>query len=77
MQFECVWCHRPIEVERAGWAYIHSVALLHLHSCFARPVNITPETIEATAERLTHAALLIRSDEREEDRERERGEQWG
>ena len=52
MEFECVWCHRPIEVERAGWPYIHSVALLHLHACSSRPVNVTPDVIEANAARV-------------------------
>lgn len=52
MEFECVWCHRQIEVQRAGWAYIHSVALLHLHECASRPVNATADTIEANAARI-------------------------
>jgi len=52
VEFECVWCHRSIEVERAGWPYIHSVALLHLHSCSSRPANVTPDTIEAFAARI-------------------------
>lgn len=55
MTFECVWCHQPIEVERAGWPYIHSVALLHLHACAERPVNMTPDTIEASAARIADA----------------------
>lgn len=55
MEFECVWCHRHIEVERAGWPYIHSVALLHLHSCTSRPVNATADTIEAIAVRVADA----------------------
>lgn len=56
MGFECVWCHRPIELERAGWAYVHSLALLHLHSCPSRPINATPDTIDATATRMADAA---------------------
>ena len=57
MNFECVWCHRVIEVERAGWPYIHSVALLHLHSCPSRPVSVTADTIEANAVRIADAVL--------------------
>jgi hypothetical protein len=53
--FECVWCHQQVEVERAGWPYIHSLALLHLHSCPARPVNATEETIDANAVRIADA----------------------
>ena len=52
MEFECAWCHQPIPIERAGWPYIHSVALLHLHVCPSRPVNATADTIAATAVRL-------------------------
>jgi hypothetical protein len=55
VEFECVWCHRRIEVERAGWPYIHSVALLHLHSCSSRPVNVNPDTIEMNAARIADA----------------------
>ena len=69
MEFDCVWCHRPINVERAGWAYIHSLALLHLHSCAWRPINATPDTIEATAERIADGV------ERQFRQGQERGEQ--
>ena len=55
VEFECEWCHRKIEVERAGWPYIHSVALLHLHSCPSQPASVTSETIEANAERIADA----------------------
>ena len=55
LDFECVWCHRRIEVERAGWPYIHSVALLHFHDCKERPPNTTRETIEANAVRIADA----------------------
>jgi hypothetical protein len=44
-----------MDVERAGWPYIHSVALLHLHSCPSRPVNVTADTIEAIAARIADA----------------------
>ncbi|HEX9160110.1 MAG TPA: hypothetical protein VF980_00265 [Thermoanaerobaculia bacterium] len=55
MHFECVWCHGQIDVERAGWAYIQSVALLHLHSCPSRPPDVTPEAIAATAAQIADA----------------------
>ena len=52
VEFECAWCHRHIEVERAGWPYIHSVALLHLHSCTSRPAYVTPDMIETSAAKI-------------------------
>jgi len=52
LDFECVWCHQRVEVERAGWPYIHSVALLHLHSCPSRPSNVTQDVIESNAFRI-------------------------
>ncbi len=55
MVFECVWCHREIEVEHAGWPYIHSIALLHLHTCRQRPDAVTAETIQAMAAQIADA----------------------
>lgn len=52
MEFECVWCHRKIEVDRAGWAYIQSVALLHFHTCSQRPLNVSSDTIQRAAGRV-------------------------
>ena len=49
MKFECIWCGQTIEVDHAGWPFVHSVALLHFHSCDARPVNITREEIRTMA----------------------------
>ena len=45
MKVECNWCGQTIEVDQAGWAYVHSRALLHFISCDARPVNIVTEDI--------------------------------
>jgi hypothetical protein len=39
-------------VERAGWPYIHSVALLHLHSCTGRPEFVSPDMIEGAAAKI-------------------------
>jgi hypothetical protein len=50
-------------VDHAGWPYVHSVALLHFHTCSERPVNITTETIEAAAARVADAIVK----DREED----------
>jgi len=55
VDIQCGWCHLPIEVDRAGWPYIHSVALVHLHVCSSRPVDATADTIEATASRIADA----------------------
>jgi hypothetical protein len=49
VKHECIWCGQSIDVDHAGWAYVHSVALLHFTSCDARPVNITSEDIRMMA----------------------------
>ena len=55
MEFECVWCHRAIEVDHAGWPYIQSIALLHFHTCTQRPINVTADAIQAVAARVADA----------------------
>jgi hypothetical protein len=55
MEFECVWCHRTMEVDHAGWPYVHSIALLHYHVCSARPAGVSAEAIELMAARFADA----------------------
>jgi hypothetical protein len=62
VKLECIWCGQTIDTDHAGWAYVHSVALLHFTSCGARPVNMTGEDIRTMA---VQAADTIEEKERE------------